>query len=513
MDKLTTCAEYDNLLSEVLKLPDAEQREVLRQLLRTDLYLLLYYGLGRADARRQWLLERCQEVQESPNGHLDLWAREHYKSTIVTQAKTIQDILASHGDNPIIDREYTVGIFSFTRPIAKGFLRVIKREFEANEVLRDLFPDVIWENPKRDAPKWSEDDGLVLRRKSNPKESTIEAWGLVDGQPTSKHFILKVYDDVVTVDNCRTPDMIAKTTGAWELSDNLGSEGGVERYVGTRYHFNDTYKTIMDRQAAKVRMYPATIDGTVEGDPVLLSRELLAEKRKKQGSYTFACQMLQNPIADSAQGFKEEWLQYYEYIDSDLMSNMNVYIVVDSASEKKKSSDYTVMEVIGLGSDQNYYTLDLIRDRLNLKERGDALFKLHRKWRPLAVGYEKYGTMADIEYMQERMERESYRFKITSLGGAMPKNDRIRRLIPAHEEGRWYYPKQLIRKSYEGEMVDLIQSFIYDEFIPFPVSMHDDMLDAKARIFEDDIRASFPEPEEEEEEDYNDYGMDSVGGY
>ena len=32
---------------------------------------------------------------------------------------------------------------------------------------------------------WSLDGGLVVKRKSNPKEATVEAWGLVDSQPTS----------------------------------------------------------------------------------------------------------------------------------------------------------------------------------------------------------------------------------------------------------------------------------------------------------------------------------------
>ena len=193
--------------------------------------------------------------------------------------------------------------------------------------------------------------------------------------------------------------------------------------------------------------------------------------------------------------------------------NILIYILVDSASEKKKTSDYTVMEVVGLGEDGNYYTLDLVRDKLNLKERGNHLFRLHRKFSPLGVGYEKYGTMADIEYMQERMDRENYRFHITPLGGQVPKNDRIKRLIPKFEEGKWYLPKRLIRKDWEGNQVDLIEQFVNDEYIPFPVALHDDMLDAKARILEEDLQAAFPEPQEEEEEDYNDYGIDSTGGY
>jgi hypothetical protein len=58
------------------------------------LWVLLRYGLGRTDAHNQWVFDRCLEVQASPDGHLDLWAREHYKSTIITFALSIQDILA-----------------------------------------------------------------------------------------------------------------------------------------------------------------------------------------------------------------------------------------------------------------------------------------------------------------------------------------------------------------------------------------------------------------------------------
>jgi hypothetical protein len=90
---------------------------------------------------------------------------------------------------------------------------------------------------------------------------------LVDGQPTSKHYKLMVYDDVVTRESVTTPDMIQKVTEAWELSRNLVSEHSRTRYIGTRYHFNDSYRTIMDRGIAS-RIHKATFDGTVDGDPV-----------------------------------------------------------------------------------------------------------------------------------------------------------------------------------------------------------------------------------------------------
>ncbi|PIW33319.1 MAG: hypothetical protein COW28_04135, partial [bacterium (Candidatus Ratteibacteria) CG15_BIG_FIL_POST_REV_8_21_14_020_41_12] len=62
------------------------------------------------------------------------------------------------------------------------------------------FPDVVWRNPKRDAPLWSLDEGLVFKRKTNRKEPTISAWGLTEGMPTGLHFERRVYDDIVTED-------------------------------------------------------------------------------------------------------------------------------------------------------------------------------------------------------------------------------------------------------------------------------------------------------------------------
>src|SRR5690348_4176896 len=133
--------------------PDAYDA-ALRWLGRNDLFFLLTVLLGRKDLKHPWLFARCREVQAAPDGYLDLWPREHGKSSIITFGKTIQDILR--------DPEITVGIFSFNRPTAKAFLRQIKLEFEANEVLRGLFSDILWEKPQRDSPKWSEDEGIIV---------------------------------------------------------------------------------------------------------------------------------------------------------------------------------------------------------------------------------------------------------------------------------------------------------------------------------------------------------------
>lgn len=474
------------------KRPEAEQRSILRSLYRTDLYALLRYGLRRADADHPWIFDRCREVQREMNGVLDLWAREHYKSTILTFAGSLYRIIRSHGEDAPEPREVTIGIFSHTKPIAKGFLRQIKYELETNEHIQKVFDDIFHANPRKEAAKWTEDEGITVKRKSNPKEATVEAHGLVDGQPTSKHFLHRQYDDVVTLESVTTPEMMSKTTSAYEMSDNLGTEGGTFGIAGTRYHFADSYGEMVKRQSVKVRTHPCTFDGTENFEPdncVLMKPETLRTKRITQGPYTFGTQMLLNPKGDNAQSFQKAWIKKHNTANT---QGLNVYILCDPANEKRKTNDYTTFWVLGLDRNKNYLALDLIRDRMNLTERTDCLFDLHERWKPKLVGYEKYGMQADVQHIQHIQAERNYRFEIFELGGQTPKLDRIRRLIPVFEQGRFYLPLGRTYTNYEGRTFDLIDTFVEEEYAAFPVMSHDDMLDCLARIVDPEFPAKWP---------------------
>jgi hypothetical protein len=169
---------------------------------------------------------RCIQVARTDG--LYLTGRQHittHNSTIITLAGCVQEI--------INDPEITIGIFAHTAAIAKKFVAQIRREFETSE-MRMIYPDICWMKPKGEAPIWSE-QAFTIRRKGNPKEATVEGWGVVDGQPTSKHFALRNYDDMVTRESVTTPEQVAKTTSSYELSTNLGTAEGREWMVGTRY--------------------------------------------------------------------------------------------------------------------------------------------------------------------------------------------------------------------------------------------------------------------------------------
>jgi hypothetical protein len=485
---------------------------------RNDRYYLLTRLLHRFDAVHPWLYARCREVEANPDGYLDLWAREHYKSTIITFAGAIQEIAR--------DPEITIGVFSFNKPTARKFLNQIKLELETNRDLPAVYPEVFWSEPKRQSPRWSEEKGLICRRNGNPKEATIEAHGLVDGQPTGAHFKLRIYDDVVTLESVNTPEQVAKTTNAWEISDNLGAAGedGLKRswHVGTRYSFADTYQTIIDRGALKVRLYPATDTGLADGTPVFLTAAAWLAVKIKQSAANLACQQLMNPAAGNQAMFRKEWLEFIDIRPATL----NVYIMVDPAHSKKKDSDNTGIAVIGIDAASNKFLLDGRRHKMGLRERWTAMRDIRRVWmrqpgvQTVKVGYERYGMQSDMEYFQEQMLLDKDAFEIIELNwtsdGTRAKEDRVQRLQPDFAMHRFFLPMLCVRqddkgnrvefetarqrqvreggqafrifrpvvsRDHEGNVYSLNKGFL-EEYLHFPYSAKKDLIDAASRLYD-----------------------------
>lgn len=454
--------------------------KIARQLCLTDLFFLLTQVCKRQDLIHEWYYQRCKEVQSNPDGYLDLWSRGHGKSSIITFGLSLQDILK----NP----EIRMAIISHTRALAKRFLSQLKNEFENNILLKKLFPDILYDRPESESTRWSEDAGIIVKRKGNPKEATVYAAGIVEGMPTGAHFTHMIYDDLVTEVSVSTPEQIDKTLQCWELSLNLAEPNTKIRYIGTKYHYNDLYTAIRDRKSA----IPRVRVGIVDSNPLLWSKEYVQERRRDLGPYTFAAQILLDPAAEQNAIFKEAWLRYYGTKEG--FGKFNRYIIVDPANTKNKRSDYTAIVVIGVGADQNFYVLDIIRDKLSLTERTDVLFNLFKEYHPLRVGYEAYGKDADIDHILYRQKQDQFRFEIQPLKGNMAKKDRISKLVPLFEQGRVYLPydREIIHKNWEGRDYYPTKLFVDGEYLTFPFCSHDDILDVLSRIVDPDMAIKFP---------------------
>lgn len=221
---------------------------------------------------------------------------------------------------------------------------------------------------------------------------------------------------------------------------------------------------------------------------------MLDDLQEAMGSYAMAGQYLQEPVPLGGGEFKSDYLNYYN-TETLNTSTCNLYITVDPATSKKKTSDYTAIVVWALAPDQNYYLVDGVRERLNPTERIERLFEVHRKWakktgKPPRVGYERYGMMSDTHYIQQKQTQDSYRFALQEIHSGMQKEERIRRLIPIAERGQMWLPNNLFYKNNKGLPENFINVIVEQEILLFPFATHDDFLDAMAMLI--DMNPIFP---------------------
>lgn len=291
--------------------------------------------------------------------------------------------------------------------------------------------------------------------------------------------------------------------------------------VQQRVHENDATGHLLSKGGYKLVKLPAEahkeVDITVgsknyhmnTGDLLhedRLPRAILDEMLNDMGEYAYAGQMLQEPVPPGGGLLKLQNIKYYNQ-ETFSFENANGFILCDPAgvgnngqkNVKRKKSDWTAFMVVALAEDQNYYLVDIVRDKFNPTERIDALMDLHRSWseifgKPLKVGYESYGLQSDLHYIKEKMDAESYNFPLIPLGGKMAKEDRIARIIPDIDNMRWYFPYKLPYIDARGRKFDLVDEMMKGEMRTFPVSKHDDCIDALSRIYDEDMYARFPAP-------------------
>jgi hypothetical protein len=368
-----------------------------------------------------------------------------HNSTIGTFAGIIQEIAR--------DPNITIAIFSITKDVAAKFGRQIMREIEENPLLCAIFPDIFPANPEDDAPLWSRDQGITIYRTENPKEPTLSWYGLLDALPTGSHFKLRDYDDVITerVTTMTDTDQIKRITTQWELSHNLGTlDSNRMWHWGTRYSYADSYGVMIAEGMLKVRLYPATHNGRIDGRPVLMTQEKWDEQKVLQKSQ-IAAQMLQNPLATNAATFTVAHLRSFLLRPRIL----NVYILGDPSKGTGHRSDRTALIVLGFDAQRNVYLLDGMLHRMKQSERWENLRNLYLKWSKqpgvahVRVGYERYGMQTDLEYFEERMISEEIGMDLVEVSwtrdGTVSKNDRIGRLEPLFRNSRFRFPSKVWR--------------------------------------------------------------------
>ena len=393
----------------------------LAELFKHSLWFLVYFGMRVSIANHPWWIQCCKDIQEGPvSNTLDLWHREAGKTTIITQGETIRRIL--------INPEERIGIFSYSRPAALSILRGIKQILEGSTLLKACFPNVLYQEPKTQAEKWSETDGLIVQRKGFYKEATLEAWGLVEGMPTGKHFSGRVYDDVVTADLVNSPEVMAKLKDSFDMSQNLGTIDGWHKVIGTTYHHEDLLVGLRNRVTASgrpvytTRVKPATTDGTPNGPSAYLPEERLAELRINR--QMFFSQQLLDPTPQGTQKLDKELL--IEVSPAQVPERLYKFMAIDPAGERrsdKRQGDSWALVVAGVEpyrddlGQSRVFILDMMAEPMTEAEALDNVVRMFmRNGQIRQIGVEKVGISTAEVHIAKALHARGRPFTVENGG-------------------------------------------------------------------------------------------------
>ncbi len=463
----------------------------------------MYFVMGVPDSAKPnhpFVVNRCNEVgEDNGNFTLDIWAREHYKSTIKTIGKNIQRILG--------DSERAVGIFSHKASVAKKFLFEIKQHLEGSEVLKACFPDVLWENPRRDAPIWSLDEGLVLRRKTNRKESTVGAFGLVEGMPVGLHFDHMDFDDIVTADIGDSADVMEKVKERFDVAMNLGTDGGSHTVTGTIYHYNDPVVYIRDKvdpltgkMAYRLRQYTSTDDGSPSGKPVFNSEEREAQLRLTK---TYRTQQLCDPTPSEMAKLKSAYIESCD----ELPRKIYKFMVVDQAGDldaNKSAGDCWAISLFGVEPKigdvgaSDVYLLDCIAEPLSESEAVDLIARMYVDAGTVRqLGVEKVGISSTHNRIKEVLKSRG-RYLVIENDSKKRKNNAIILLRPSGRnknkfiESTVEWPLNNGKIHITDEVPIKYREKLELEMDQFPYGKTDDILNTFAYLYDMLTAYNFP---------------------
>jgi hypothetical protein len=436
--------------------------------------------------------------EDAKDNQLVLLPRDHQKSAMI--AYRVAWWITKHP-------ETTVLYVSATANLAEKQLKAIKDIF-LSDIYRFYWPEMVHDQEgKRE--KWSETEIAVdhpKRKEEGVRDPTIKAAG-IGANVTGLHCTVAVLDDVVVPDNAYTQTGREQVRAFYSQLSSIESTGAKEWTVGTRYHPADLYKDLMEMteiyfdekdEEVEVNVYE-TFERVVETNGEFLwpkqrrpdgktfgfdQKELARKKAKYLDVTQFYAQYYNNPNAVETQIIDKSRFQYYEkgnvenisgawYIGNKLLS---VYAAVDFAYSISTASDFTVIIVVGVDEDNNYYVLDIDRFKTNkISVMYEHVEKVYRKWKFRKLRAECVAAQKLIvQQFKEYMRSQNVVFTIDEYypPKTMNKQERIAATLePRYANNQIWHYKGGNCQTLEEELV-------------LTNSEHDDVKDALAACIE-----------------------------
>ncbi len=445
--------------------------------------------------------ELCNWWQRSDakDNQLTLLPRDHQKSAMIAYR------VAHHiTKNP----DATVLYVSATADLAEKQLKFVK-DILTSDIYRFYWPEMVNENENR-RERWSVDEIAVdhpKRKKEGVRDATVKACGLTANM-TGLHCQVAVMDDVVVPGNAYTETGREQVRATYSQLSSIQTTGAKEWVVGTRYHPNDLYKSLMemtetyynsetdeDEEHYVYEVYEKVVETNGEflwpkqrradGKTFGFDEKELARKKAKYLDITqFYAQYYNNPNAVETSYLDKSRFQYYDrsnisnvsgewYIGE---SSINVYAAIDFAFTISNSADYTAIVIVGVDENNYLYVLDIDRFKTNkISVMYDRVAALYKKWKFKKIRAEVVAAQRMIvTEFKEYMRRQNIFFSIEEYNP--PRNMKKEERIAAILEPR--YSNMNIWHYKGGNCQTLEEELIMSQ------PEHDDLKDCLAAVVE-----------------------------
>jgi predicted phage terminase large subunit-like protein len=191
------------------------------------------------------------------------------------------------------------------------------------------------------------------------------------------------------------------------------------------------------------------------------SIETLRKLELTLGPDTFAAQYQQSPVPAGGAMIKRPWLRYYDEIPKDI-SYSRIIQSWDTAAKDGAQNDWSVCTT-WLVADDNYYLLDLVRDRFEYSLLRDTAIELAKRFKPDEILIEDAST--GIALAQELRDKANSYVNPVKID-----HDKVGRLYVQQGKftaGRVWFPRNA---PFLAELEA--------ELLTFPQSRHDDQVDS-----------------------------------
>lgn len=284
----------------------------------------------------------CNQLEATHLKEVIEWPRDHFKSTICSEGFPIwwalpftsedEDWMCKlgYGDEWVTWMRRAHNQNTRTLLISENITNAqkinfrISQHYESNDFFKHLFPEI----QPNEKCKWTEQSMHQLRTKdSGPQgEGTFDCLG-VGGALQSRHYDRMVPDDLVGRKAISSETVMDSTiewfkliVGAMDSSETNADIDNDEIIVGNRWAINDLNAWIRANLPYYRFTNHSALGGCCKAHPLgqpIFPEEFSVGKllrwKARLGSRLFACQFLNNPLAEGSVRWKKEYLNYFHY--------------------------------------------------------------------------------------------------------------------------------------------------------------------------------------------------------